>query len=118
MTDPIENKTHSLLTKKGGLTPAVQSPSSELVKLQLQHDIHVDDEEREFQHENVWKSCCIRSDKRAILFFSQVLTGVGIITFCVAMLVTNTDCATFSRYSPLLTLVVGILLPNPRLNRD
>ena len=112
-----ENKTLLLLTKKGTtVPPPPPSSNSELQKIQFQHDIAVEDDERTFDHENRWNSCCLTVDKRAIAFFAQVAVGAIIICFCVTMLVSNQDCATFSRYSPLLTFVVGILLPAPRLS--
>ena len=62
-----------------------------------------------------WRSCCLIIDKRAALFFSQVCVGITIIGFCIGMLVNNEDCYTFSRWGPLLTFVVGVFLPAPRL---
>ena len=62
-----------------------------------------------------WKSCCLTVDKKAALFFSQMGVAVTIIGFCIGMLVSNPDCDTFSRWGPLLSFVVGILLPAPRL---
>ena len=64
----------------------------------------------------VWKSCCLLIDKRAALFFSQVCMGITIVGFCIGMLVSNQDCATFSRWGPLLSFTVGVFLPSPRLH--
>ena len=63
----------------------------------------------------VWKSCCLTVAKRAALFFSQMGVSITIIGFCIGMLVSNPDCDTFSRWGPLLSFVVGVLLPAPRL---
>lgn len=62
-----------------------------------------------------WRSCCLTVDKRAALFISQLGVGITIIGFCIGMLITNEDCATFSRWGPLLTFVVGVFLPAPRM---
>ena len=62
-----------------------------------------------------WRSCCLTVDKRAALFISQLGVGITIIGFCIGMLVNNTDCATFSRWGPLLTFVIGVFLPAPRM---
>ena len=70
----------------------------------IQHQIIVQDEEIKFNHHNTYKSCCLPIDKRALNYFTQAIFSGSIIAFCIAMLSTNTDCATFSRYSPLLTL--------------
>ena len=79
------------------------------------HKLHVDDEERKSTHETTWRSCCLTVDKRAMLYFGQMGVGVLIIGFCIAMLATDMSCDSFSRYSPLLTLVVGIMLPAPKI---
>ena len=79
------------------------------------HKIHVEDNQIEFEHKYQWSSCCLRVDKRALTFFTQAAFSGSIVAFCIAMLITAQDCATFSRYSPLLTLVVGVWLPSPQL---
>jgi hypothetical protein len=71
--------------------------------------------EREWKRETIWRSCCLELDKRAALFFSQLFISAVIVVFCVTMLAYNQDCATFSRYSPLITFMVGIWLPQPQL---
>jgi len=63
----------------------------------------------------VWESCCLRLDKRIVVFMSQLSTSLAIIFFCMYMLCTHRDCDTFARYSPLLTLVIGVWLPQPRM---
>ena len=95
------------------LRPAPQQRESSAMTA---HKIEVDNQERKFAHETTWRSCCLTVDKRALLYFGQMGVGILIIAFCVAMLIQNQDCATFSRYSPLLTLVVGIMLPAPKLH--
>ena len=81
----------------------------------VQYQIDVDDENRKFEHDNTYKSCCLTIDKRALNFFTQAIFSGAIIGFCITMLSTNTDCPTFSRYSPLLTFIIGVYLPNPHL---
>ena len=87
----------------------------ELGVLVAKHQIEVDSEERKFDHSYKWESCCLRVDKRALSFFTQAAFSAGIVAFTVSMMAINQDCATFSRYSPLLTLVVGVWLPSPNL---
>ena len=84
----------------------------------VQHKIHVEDDQREFEHKYQWNSCCLRVDKRALSFFTQAIFSGTIIAFCIGMLIKNTDCATFSRYSPLLTFVIGIWIPNPMMTKQ
>ena len=89
--------------------------SSSLIKKIEEHKITVEDEERKFQHETTWNSCCLKVDKRALVYFTQAGFSATIVAFCITLLGLNQDCATFSRYSPLLTLVVGIWLPQPQM---
>ena len=81
----------------------------------VNHQIHVEDNQIEFEHKYQWNSCCLRVDKRALLFFTQAGFSAAIAGFCVGMLIINQDCPTFSRYSPLLGLVIGVWLPSPQL---
>ena len=81
----------------------------------IQHQIAVQDDERKFNHDNTYKSCCLTIDKRALNYFTQAFFSGSIIIFCIAMLSMNTDCDTFSRYSPLLTFVIGVWVPNPTM---
>ena len=81
----------------------------------IKHDIDVQDENRKFEHDNTYKSCCLTIDKRALTYFTQSIFSASIIGFCIGMLINNTDCDTFSRYSPLLTFVIGIWVPNPNM---
>ena len=75
----------------------------------------MDAEERKFAHETAWRSCCLTVDKRALLYFGQMGVGILIISFCIAMLIMDDSFDSFARYSPLLTLVVGIMLPASKL---
>ena len=81
----------------------------------VNHKIAVEDDERQFEHKYQWNSCCLRVDKRALSFFTQAGFSAAIAGFCIGMLITNQDCPTFSRSSPLLGLVVGVWLPSPQL---
>lgn len=113
--DEIDCEQKRALTARGTLMPEARS-AKKLEALQLEHKIAVEDDERRFAHDNVWTSCCLRLDKRGVVFFAQLAISVGIAGFSVGMMAAYPDdCATFSRYSPLLTLVGGIWLPQPNL---
>jgi hypothetical protein len=68
----------------------------------------------EFKRRFVWRSCCLELDKRAVLFFSQLFVSLLMLCACVTLLGLNQDCATYSRYSPMLTFIVGVWLPQPQ----
>ena len=84
----------------------------------IAHKIEVEDDERKFAHETTWKSCCVTVDRRAVSFFSQLILSVAVVAFCIIMLATNQNCETFSRWSPLLLLIVGIWVPAPHMTRE
>ena len=82
----------------------------------IQHQIEVEDDNRKFEHDNTYNSCCFRCDKRALQFIVQAIFSAIVIIFCISILLINQDCATFSRYGPLLGLVIGVWLPQPHMN--
>ena len=96
-------------------TPRRKRPAPLQPAAVIAHQIAVEDDERDYQHKTTWRSCCLVLDKRATIFFSQLIFSLIIVGFCVGMLVKNQDCATFSRWSPLLVLVLGVWLPQPSL---
>jgi hypothetical protein len=57
-------------------------------------------------------------DPRAVVFFSQLFISVGIMTFCVYQLVLYRDCETREGYMALLTFLVGVYLPTPKISSN
>ena len=80
---------------------------------QFERDLIKDD--REFDHATYWTSFCFKLDRRAVAYFTQLTISIVILAFCIYMLCTNDDCVTFSRWSPLLSFVIGLNFPQPRL---
>lgn len=68
-----------------------------------------------YDDENHWDSCCLRIDKRALLFFSQLLISLIVIFFCIYQLVVSPNCDSKTPFMGLLTLVVGVHLPQPTM---
>ena len=68
-----------------------------------------------YDDDNHWDSCCLRIDKRAVLFFTQFFISLIIIFFCIYQLVVLPDCDTKTPFMGLLTLVVGVHLPAPTM---
>ena len=97
------------------LRPTRPAPLQREPAAVVAHKIEVEDDERAYQHKTTWRSCCLVLDKRATIFFSQLVFSLIIVGFCVGMLVQNQDCPTFSRWSPLLVLILGVWLPQPSL---
>ena len=114
MSEPVESNEHKALVARGINLPAARQPPRLDSRL-VEHQIQVEDDNRAFEHSNTWQSCCLKMDRRAVAYFGQAAVSAAVVAFSVAMMVVNQDCPTFSRYSPLLTLVVGVWLPQPQL---
>ena len=67
--------------------------------------------------DNTWKSCCVRADKRAISFFSQLSISILVIVFCLYQLIHLDTCQDQTQYIGLLTLILGVWLPAPAMRR-
>ena len=95
------------------LRPAPQQRESSAMTA---HKIEVDNQERKFAHETTWRSCCVTVDKRAVSYFGQLGFALLVIVFCIVQLSRDSDCATWAKYSPVLMLVIGAMLPSPKLH--
>ena len=72
-------------------------------------------EDEEKKDSYLWTSCCLKLDKRATIFFSQLSISLIIIAFCLYQLVHLVDCEPQQAYIGLLTLVLGVWLPQPNM---
>ena len=72
-------------------------------------------ENEEAKNEFLWRSCCLTLDKRATIFFSQLSISLIIIAFCLYQLVHLIDCEPQQAYIGLLTLILGVWLPQPNM---
>jgi hypothetical protein len=68
------------------------------------------------KYDDHWDSCCLRIDRRATRYFSQLAIALVIMTFCIVMLVKHDSCESQQLYSGILTTVIGIMLPSPSLH--
>ena len=60
-----------------------------------------------------WNSCCLKMDRQAVVFFSQLSVSIGIIVFCMTRLVYSESCERDTLYSSTMLFVTGLVLPNP-----
>jgi len=72
---------------------------------------------KQYKLNNEWKSCCLKMDKNAVKFFTQLAISMCIIGLCIAQLVRLKDCGSQHAYIGLLTLVIGIWLPSPSMTK-
>ena len=68
--------------------------------------------------ENTYKSCCLTSDKRALQFFSQFTICVGVLLFSMYKLINSDECEETQVYIGLITMIVGIYIPQPVIKKD
>ena len=72
----------------------------------------------EEQKEKVtWRSCCLKTDPDAVIFFSQLTIALITIGFCIYQLSVSESCERDSMYSCILSLVIGCYLPTPSIKR-
>ena len=88
------------------------SSTTEQKQMLFEHDIKVQDE----KYENTWQSCCITVDKRAVQYFTQVLIICSIMAFNIYQLISLKDGSNQITYMSLLTFLIGILVPSPKMS--
>jgi hypothetical protein len=71
----------------------------------------------EEEDRRTWKSCCFRIDRDASVFFSVYVIIIAVIGFCFYQLVHLHDCEAQSAYLGVLTMILGVLLPQPKLKK-
>lgn len=92
------------------------SPSSDILldlppSLQQQQIEH-----QKFLEQYIWRSCCgLRLDKRLVLFLSQFSIAIIIIAFSLYRLHLDDSCESQQIYIGLITLIVGVFLPAPKV---
>lgn len=107
--EPIsENKTEIdiLMEQRAGFT----TPSTQ--KKIIERRLEIEDK----KYDDNWRTCCCvnTTDKRIITFFTQIFIIIGVMIFAIYQLATNDTCETQQSYLSLLTLMLGIALPNPK----
>ena len=81
---------------------------------------HPVDRGNEFER-YLWVCCCSknRTDKRIIIYFTQFSIALILIFFCIYMLISYPEsCESNQLYMGLLTLVIGVYLPSPKLRKN
>ena len=118
----IEQEHHIDLTQLLN-TPKMHTPSilaqinnTEVEKLKVKDVIEI--ERAVLENENVWRSSCFTADKRAVVFFSQLSITISVIGLCMYQLVKHhDDCDSNQLYSGILSMVIGIYLPQPKIKK-
>ena len=59
----------------------------------------------------IWTSCCLRIDKQATIYFSQLFMSIFVLTFCFYQLVSaRFDCNQGAPYWGAISMVLGLIL--------
>ena len=110
-----------------GASPPIDSLTTQggTQRRHLEHDIEVEDKRlglelrrEEVELDNVYRSCCLIIDRRAVLFFSQLSFSIFILGFSAWRLSRNAadeDCGRQHLYVGLLTLILGWWAPAPSI---
>ena len=70
---------------------------------------------KEEEYQKIWKSCCLELDPEFTQFFIKYFILIGLMIFFGIELHLSEDCQDKNLFQSLLTLCMGIALPNPRL---
>ena len=95
-----------------GVIPLVRCNSRQLHNLKDAVNI----EKELIDTENTYKSCCISSDKRALAFFSQFTISLMVMLFSFYKLINSDRCEDTQVYIGLITMIIGVYLPAPKMN--
>lgn len=68
--------------------------------------------------ENTYRSCCLTIDKRALQFFSQFTICLGVLLFSMFKLINSEECEETQVYIGMITMIVGIYIPQPVIKKD
>jgi len=95
--------------ERGSLLKIEPRPTNELVKLDVEHQHHIEDVKLDIERESTaWKSCCFQLHPASTKFAGKLVISLVIIGLCSYQLVENTEnCTAQIGYSSLLSLVVG-----------
>ena len=88
------------------------STSIKLKILEQEHRFKIEDD----KYKDTWVSCCMVLDRRAVMYFTQIAIIGGTMAFSIAQLYRNASCEGQQAYLGLLTMLIGILIPNPKFS--
>ena len=73
-------------------------------RVEIKHDLT--------EEENVtWKSCCLRTDRQAVVYLGQLSFSLSVLGICTTMLIlSGGNCEKSSPYISLIAFLLGKLL--------
>ncbi len=70
---------------------------------------------KEDEKKEVWESCCLRMNVHATLYFTQLAVMLIGVSFSIYQITKLSRCEDQTPYFGLLTSLIGIFLPSPKL---
>jgi hypothetical protein len=65
----------------------------------------------EIENPAVWSSCCLRTDRKAVIYLSQIAFAFSVLGFsCTMLVVSGGNCEQSSPYFSLISFLMGKLL--------
>ena len=71
-------------------------------------------DEKIFERDTTWQSCCFKLDKRSVQFFSGLAISLIVMAVCIIKVLSHTDDS--GVYLNLLILILGVYSPQPTLS--
>lgn len=101
--------------KVSNLTNVLESEdlNKELIDAIIKHKIKLEEDE----NGNTVESCCVKLDRRAVQYFTQIIIISIVLFFSMAMLTNNGSCENQRPYTCLLSLMLGLIIPNPKFKK-
>jgi hypothetical protein len=87
------------------------APKEKIPDAIIEHNIQIDEK----KYNDSWHACCCKIDRRCLQFGVQLGIIFIVIIFCVFKLSQDLSCEEQSTYLGLLTMVLGVCLPQPKL---
>jgi hypothetical protein len=73
------------------------------------------EEEKEIPNKVVWRSFCLAMDKDFVVYITTFTLIAMVVVFCFYQLIHMESCSDQQAYLSVLSMILGVLLPQPRL---
>ena len=82
-----------------------------------EEDLELQRSNSEINGRKKWKSCCFYVDKEVVVFSTKYFILIGLMIFFSFELHIATTCEDKQLFMSLLTLIIGVAIPSPRLQK-
>ena len=78
-------------------------------------DLELQRTNSEIRSNIMWRSCCIELNREFTIFFTKYFILISLMIFFSVELHISTTCEDKQLFMSLLTLMIGVAVPNPKL---